>query len=72
MLLTLVIGVLFGGAAATLLRQFSEQALVPGHVGSLAERRPSKRRTDRRLARSTQVTTRGGLVFVPQQGRRAA
>jgi hypothetical protein len=68
MLLTLVIGVLFGGAAATLLRQWSEQALVPGHVGSLAECLPSERRT----VHSTPVTARGGLVFVPQHGRRAA
>ena len=70
MLLTLVIGILFGGAAATLLRQWSEQALVPGHVGSLAERLPSGRRTVHSMPMP--VTARGGLVFVPQHGRRAA
>lgn len=62
MLFMLAIGVLFGGAAATLLRQWRDEALVPAHVGRL----PARRTLDAAVSRS-------GRVFVPhQQGRRAA
>jgi len=62
MLFTLAIGVLFGGAAATLLRQWRDEDLVPSQVGRL----PSRRTLDAEVSRS-------GRVFVPhRQGRRAA
>lgn len=62
MLFMLAIGVLFGGAAATLLRQWRDEVLVPSHV----ERLPSRRTFDAAVSPS-------GRVFVPhRQGRRAA
>lgn len=65
MLFALVLGVLFGGAAVTLLKQWRDAALVPGQVGRLPEaRRPA-------LAIGARGA-RGGLVFVPHEARRRA
>jgi hypothetical protein len=62
MLFTLAIGILFGGAAATLLRQWRDGALVPSQIGRL----PQRPTLDAAVSRS-------GRVFVPHaQGRRAA
>ncbi len=63
MLFALVLGALLGGAAVTLLKQWHDAALVPGHAARLPEaRRPA-------LAA---MGPRGGLVFVPREARRRA
>lgn len=63
MLFAVVLGTLFGGAAATLLRQWRDAVLVPPHVGRLPQRRRPA---------AVAMGPRGGLVFVPHEARRHA
>lgn len=71
MLFAVVLGTLFGGVAATLLRQWRDAVLAPPHVGRLRQRRLSM---GRRLpmGRWPAMGARGGLVFVPHEARRHA
>ncbi len=64
MLFAVVLGALFGGVAATLLRQWRDGVLAPAHGGRLPQRR--------RPTVAVASGARGGLVFVPYAARRRA
>lgn len=65
MLFAVVLGTLFGGVAATLLRQWRDAVLAPPHVGRLRQHRLP-------MGRWPAMGARGGLVFVPHEARRRA
>ncbi|MEE8336514.1 MAG: hypothetical protein V3R95_00490 [Dehalococcoidia bacterium] len=69
MLFAVVLGTLFGGVAATLLRQWRDAVLAPAHVGGLPHRRLA---AGRRPTMAVTMGARGGLVFVPHEARRHA